>query len=194
MNPARHLLPHRPSLAFDRVAMEFPGVKALTDVSFDVRAGSVHALMGENGAGKSTLLKILSGAYRPTSGSIVIDDKPRVFENTSDALAAGVAVIYQELHLVPEMTVAENLFLGHLPQRMGLVNRRELLSPPASNSTWWARRSIPTRSLADCRSPSGRWSKSRKHLPAARASSHSTNQPAACPIEKCGACSQSSAI
>jgi L-arabinose transport system ATP-binding protein len=108
--------------------MEFPGVKALTEVSFDVSAGSVHALVGENGAGKSTLLKILSGAYRPTAGSVVIDGEPRVFENTSDALACGVAVIYQELHLVPEMSVAENLFLGHLPQRMGLVNRGELAS------------------------------------------------------------------
>ena len=114
------------ALAFDRVSMEFPGVKALTDVSFDVRFGSVHALMGENGAGKSTLLKILSGAYRPTSGTVVIEGKPRAFADTSDALAAGVAVIYQELHLVPEMTVAENLFLGHLPQRLGLVNRRDL--------------------------------------------------------------------
>src|SRR5688500_8506445 len=113
-------------LAFEHVSMEFPGVKALTDVSFDVRAGSVHALMGENGAGKSTLLKILSGAYRPTSGSLVIDEQPRVFADTSHALAAGVAVIYQELHLVPEMSVAENLFLGHLPQRLGLVNRRDL--------------------------------------------------------------------
>src|SRR5687767_6301775 len=91
------------ALAFDRVSMEFPGVKALTDVSFDVHTGSVHALVGENGAGKSTLLKILSGAYRPTSGSIIIDGRPRVFQQTSDALAAGVAVIYQELHLVPEM-------------------------------------------------------------------------------------------
>jgi L-arabinose transport system ATP-binding protein len=117
-----------PALAFDRVSMEFPGVKALTDVSFEVHAGSVHALMGENGAGKSTLLKILSGAYRPTDGAIVIDGQPRAFGNTSDALAAGVAVIYQELHLVPEMTVAENLFLGHLPQHLGLVNRRELLA------------------------------------------------------------------
>src|SRR5689334_5610531 len=103
------------TLAFDRVSMEFPGVKALQEVSFDVQAGSVHALMGENGAGKSTLLKILSGAYRPTSGALAIDGQARVFHTTADALTAGIAVIYQELHLVPEMTVAENLFLGHLP-------------------------------------------------------------------------------
>jgi L-arabinose transport system ATP-binding protein len=113
-------------LAFDRVSMEFPGVKALTEVSFEVHQGSVHALVGENGAGKSTLLKILSGAYRPTSGTVVIDGQARAFESTSDALARGVAVIYQELHLVPEMSVAENLFLGHLPQHLGLVNRRDL--------------------------------------------------------------------
>jgi L-arabinose transport system ATP-binding protein len=84
-----------PALAFDRVSMEFPGVKALADVSFDVRAGSVHALMGENGAGKSTLLKIHSGAYRPTSGSLAIDGGRRAFQRTGDALAAVVAVIYQ---------------------------------------------------------------------------------------------------
>ncbi len=106
--------------------MEFPGVKALDDVSFGVAAGSIHALMGENGAGKSTLLKILSGAYRPTSGGLAIDGTPRAFGDTADALTAGVAVIYQELHLVPEMSVAENLFLGHLPQRLGLVDRRAL--------------------------------------------------------------------
>ncbi len=115
-----------PCLAFHRVSMEFPGVKALDDVSFGVSAGSVHALMGENGAGKSTLLKILSGAYTPSGGSLLIDGQPRVFTSTADALAAGVAVIYQELHLVPEMSVAENLFLGHLPQRLGVVNRAAL--------------------------------------------------------------------
>jgi len=114
------------TLAFDRVSMEFPGVKALQEVSFAVSPGSVHALMGENGAGKSTLLKILSGAYRPTAGTVVIDGEARAFPDTGAALAAGVAVIYQELHLVPEMSVAENLFLGHLPQRGGFVKRAAL--------------------------------------------------------------------
>ncbi|MBI5770624.1 MAG: L-arabinose ABC transporter ATP-binding protein AraG [Verrucomicrobia bacterium] len=106
--------------------MEFPGVKALDDVSFDVHAGSIHALMGENGAGKSTLLKILSGAYTPSGGALVVGGERRVFTDTAHALAAGIAVIYQELHLVPEMSVAENLFLGHLPQKFGIVNRRAL--------------------------------------------------------------------
>jgi L-arabinose transport system ATP-binding protein len=115
-----------PLLAFDHVSKEFPGVKALDDVSFGVEAGSIHALMGENGAGKSTLLKILSGAYALSSGSLQIEGQSLAFKHTGDALAAGVAVIYQELHLVPEMSVAENLFLGHLPRRAGLVNRRAL--------------------------------------------------------------------
>src|SRR4051812_9464488 len=119
-------MPGAPLLAFDRVSMDFPGVKALDDVSFGVEPGTIHALMGENGAGKSTLLKILSGAYHPTDGAIAIEGKPQAFNDTSAALAAGVAVIYQELHLVPEMSVAENLFLGHLPRRLGIVDRRKL--------------------------------------------------------------------
>ena len=113
-------------LRFDHVSMEFPGVRALDDVSFEVRAGSIHALMGENGAGKSTLLKILSGAYAPSGGMLHIGGERKNFTDTAGALAAGIAVIYQELHLVPEMSVAENLFLGHLPQKFGIVNRRAL--------------------------------------------------------------------
>lgn len=115
-----------PALAFAGVGMEFPGVRALDDVSFEVRAGSIHALMGENGAGKSTLLKILSGAQRPTAGEVRIDGRDTAFAGTAAALGSGIAVIYQELHLVPEMSVAENLFLGHLPSRFGIVDRRKL--------------------------------------------------------------------
>ncbi|MDU3788642.1 MAG: ATP-binding cassette domain-containing protein, partial [Serratia marcescens] len=113
-------------LSFHGISKTFPGVKALQDISFHCRAGEVHALMGENGAGKSTLLKILSGSYQPSGGTIQIQGRPVSFGHTTDALNAGVAIIYQELHLVPEMSVAENIYLGQLPQRGGLVNRKLL--------------------------------------------------------------------
>jgi L-arabinose transport system ATP-binding protein len=114
------------TLSFNGIGKSFPGVQALTDISFAVHPGSVHALMGENGAGKSTLLKILGGAYAPSSGHLQIGDRPLAFRSTAESIANGVAVIHQELHLVPEMTVAENLFLGHLPNRFGLVNGQQL--------------------------------------------------------------------
>jgi len=113
-------------LQFDGITKTFPGVKALQDVRFGVAEGSVHALMGENGAGKSTLLKVLSGVNIPDGGRLVIGGAPRSFTTTVDALKAGVAVIYQELHLVPELSVAENLYLGHLPAAGGWVNRGTL--------------------------------------------------------------------
>lgn len=118
-------------LSFHGIGKTFPGVKALQDISFDCYAGEVHALMGENGAGKSTLLKILSGSYQASSGEIRIQGQPANFQHTTDALNAGVAIIYQELHLVPEMSVAENIFLGQLPQRGGLVNRAKLRAEAA---------------------------------------------------------------
>jgi len=107
---------------FDSIEKYFPGVKALDNVSFGVHGGTVHALLGENGAGKSTLLKILSGVYTPDSGKIILNDQPHIFTSTREAIRAGIAVIYQELHLVPEMSVAENLLLGHMPTRYGVVN------------------------------------------------------------------------
>ncbi|MEA9391133.1 L-arabinose ABC transporter ATP-binding protein AraG [Acerihabitans sp. TG2] len=112
-----------PYLSFRGIGKTFPGVKALDDISFDCYQGQIHALMGENGAGKSTLLKILSGNYTPTQGEILIKGQPVHFASTADALNAGVAIIYQELHLVPEMTVAENIYLGQLPNKFGVVNR-----------------------------------------------------------------------
>lgn len=114
-------------LQFDSVSKVFPGVKALDGVSFTAAEGSVHALCGENGAGKSTLLKILSGVYQPDGGQISFGGHPVHFANTSAAIAAGVAVIYQELNLVPEMTVAENLYLGHMPNTGGVVNKARLI-------------------------------------------------------------------
>ncbi|MBC3303775.1 L-arabinose ABC transporter ATP-binding protein AraG [Pseudomonas sp. SWRI18] len=114
------------ALRFNGIGKEFPGVKALAQISFEARPREVHALMGENGAGKSTLLKILGGAYIPSSGSLQIGEQTMAFKCAADSIASGVAVIHQELHLVPEMTVAENLFLGHLPTRFGVVNRSQL--------------------------------------------------------------------
>lgn len=114
------------SLRFNGIGKTFPGVKALDGISFVAHPGQVHALMGENGAGKSTLLKILGGAYIPSSGELQIGERTMAFKSTADSIGNGVAVIHQELHLVPEMTVAENLFLGHLPASFGLINRATL--------------------------------------------------------------------
>lgn len=116
-----------PYLEFDNIHKEFPGVKALQGVSFKCYEGKVHALMGENGAGKSTLLKILSGNYTATSGKLHIGGRTVNFRNTKDALLAGVAIIYQELNIVPEMTVAENLCLGQIPNTFGVVDQKSLL-------------------------------------------------------------------
>jgi L-arabinose transport system ATP-binding protein len=115
------------NLRFCAIGKTFPGVKALSEISFEVRPGSVHALMGENGAGKSTLLKILGGSYHPSTGHLQLGGRQLAFRSTADSIAAGVAVIHQELHLVPEMSVAENLLLGHMPNRWGLVNRRAMM-------------------------------------------------------------------
>jgi L-arabinose transport system ATP-binding protein len=110
-------------LELQSISKTFPGVLALDDVSFSMQKGEVRGLVGENGAGKSTFLKILSGAYTPNNGTISINGTNHVFKSTRHALDAGIAVIYQELNLVPEMTVAENMLLGHLPiKKTGLID------------------------------------------------------------------------
>ncbi|MCR6552801.1 ribose ABC transporter ATP-binding protein RbsA [Aeromonas sp. CPF2-S1] len=120
-----------PYLEFCGISKEFPGVKALQNVSFACQQGTVHALMGENGAGKSTLLKILSGFQAPTRGVVKLAGQEKVFQNTVDALESGIAIIYQELHLVPEMSVAENIYLGQLPTRRGVIDREKLYQDAA---------------------------------------------------------------
>ncbi len=114
-------------IALSGIHKRFPGVHALSDVHFDVKPGEIHALMGENGAGKSTLIKIMSGAYEADEGTYRIDGEAAAIHSPADALARGVAVIYQELNLAPNITVAENIALGALPLgRFGVVDQAEL--------------------------------------------------------------------
>jgi ribose transport system ATP-binding protein len=95
------------------IVKEFPGVRALSGVDLDVRQGEVHCLLGQNGAGKSTLIKVLAAAHQPDEGTILLDGEPVTLGSPQAALRAGIATIYQELDLVPELSVAENIFLGH---------------------------------------------------------------------------------
>ncbi|WP_145557550.1 sugar ABC transporter ATP-binding protein [Yersinia aldovae] len=109
-------------LEVEGISKKFPGVKALNKVGIKIKSGSVHALMGENGAGKSTLMKCLIGIYHPDEGTIKVKGNIVTFNDTLDALHAGIAMIHQELNLVPHMTVAENIWLGREPVHYGLVN------------------------------------------------------------------------
>ncbi len=114
------------ALEAEGISKYFPGVKALDNVSLGIKPGSVHALMGENGAGKSTLMKCLIGIYRPDEGVIRVKGKPVQFHDTMDALRSGISMIHQELNLVPQMSVAENIWLGREPIRMGFVDEGKL--------------------------------------------------------------------
>lgn len=116
-----------PLLVLDGVTKTFPGVKALDDVSFEVRHGEVHALLGENGAGKSTLMKVLAGNHQADRGQVHLEGEAIRVANPLEAKKRGIVLIHQELSLVPEMTVAENIFLGSLPTTaLGIVNWRTL--------------------------------------------------------------------
>ncbi|HZG51101.1 MAG TPA: ATP-binding cassette domain-containing protein [Pyrinomonadaceae bacterium] len=119
-----------PFLEMRDITKTFPGVRALDGVTFDLRRGEFHALVGENGAGKSTLMKILGGVYPHPEygGEIRIEGAVRRFRSVRDAAAAGIAVIYQELSLIKEMTIGENIFLGREPRRFGVINWDELYS------------------------------------------------------------------
>nr|WP_211658974.1 sugar ABC transporter ATP-binding protein [Phytoactinopolyspora halophila] len=117
----------RPAVRLTGASKSFGSVVALRDASIDIHAGEAHALVGENGAGKSTLIKILAGAHRPDSGTLEIDGHPVEFSGTAAAKAAGIAVIYQEPTLFPDLTVAENIFIGRQPRtRFGLIDRARM--------------------------------------------------------------------
>ena len=114
-------------LTADSILKKFPGVIALNRVSFDIRAGEVHALMGENGAGKSTLMKVLSGIYNPDEGAIHHRGKKVIIKTPKEARELGILLVHQELSLSPELSAAENIYLGDWPtNRFGIVNKRKM--------------------------------------------------------------------
>ncbi len=115
-----------PRVRFTGITKRFVGIVALRDVSFDVTAGACHAICGENGAGKSTLGRILAGVHTADDGTVEIDGAPVRFASPRDALAAGVAMVHQELAFCDNLTVGDNLCLGHLPRRFGLVDEHAL--------------------------------------------------------------------
>jgi ribose transport system ATP-binding protein len=110
------------NLAIESATKSFPGVRALDQVSLDLKGGEIHALMGENGAGKSTLIKILTGLFPPDSGRVLVDGQPVTFGSPRDAIAAGVSAVHQERNLIPRFSVAENILLERLPTKNGLVD------------------------------------------------------------------------
>lgn len=115
-----------PMLALNGISKAFPGVKALKNVSFTLDRGEIVGLAGENGAGKSTLIKILGGVHQPDEGTILLDGEPVRIAETHAGLALGISIIYQELSLVPELSVAENLYLGSLPSAAGRIDYKRL--------------------------------------------------------------------
>jgi len=110
------------------VTKRFAGVTALDSVDFELRRGEIHALLGENGAGKSTLIKVLGGIHVPDAGAIEIDGLPARIRSVADADRLGIRIIHQELSLAPNLTVAENIYLGREPQRLGWLRRGKMHS------------------------------------------------------------------
>jgi rhamnose transport system ATP-binding protein len=119
-----------PLLALSGISKRFPGVRALHEASLTLRAGEVMALIGENGAGKSTIVKILTGLYRPDEGQILMEGRPVSFASPRDAWAAGVTAIHQETVMFDELSVAENVFMGHMPVRRRRVGGLERHARP----------------------------------------------------------------
>lgn len=113
-------------LELKKINKAFPGVKALTDVDLMLNKGEVLALVGENGAGKSTLMKILSGAYKKDSGSIIFDGNEVEIQSPIHSEELGIAIIYQELNLIQRITVAENIFLGRYPKQNGVIQWNQM--------------------------------------------------------------------
>lgn len=122
-----------PTIAVKTLTVEFPGVRALNSVSLSFSAGEVHGIIGENGAGKSTLMRVLSGLQQPTDGELLLEGNSIGIPSVRAALKYGIAIIHQELNLVDDLTVAENIFLGREPTKLGIVNEQSM----ETEASWW---------------------------------------------------------
>ena len=114
-------------LKINGISKRFPGVQALQDVTFEVQVGSIHAVIGENGAGKSTLMQVIAGVHQPDAGTIEFYGEPAKFADPAEAQAKGIAIVYQELNLAPNLSIAENIFLGLEPRRSRVFLDRQKL-------------------------------------------------------------------
>ena len=160
-----------PILEMRNISKTFVNLRVLKNVSLNVRSGEVHALMGENGAGKSTLMKVLSGAYRADAGGeIRIAGQPVTIEGPLAARQLGISIIYQELSLAPNLTVAENIFLGTELSRYGSVDRRAMNVAAEPILARLGVTFTPRTMVGSCLSPSGSWSRSPALSTPARAS------------------------
>src|SRR6266581_6967274 len=113
-------------LELRRISKAFPGVQALDHVDFTVRRGEIHALMGENGAGKSTLIKVLTGVHRRDSGEVQLDGNPIDPRSPAEAQRLGLSTVYQEVNLIPFLSVAENIFLGRQPRKLSRIDWKQI--------------------------------------------------------------------
>lgn len=155
-----------PVLALRGVSKTFGAVRALHDVSLDLRPGEIHALAGENGAGKSTLIKTLAGVHRPDEGNILLAGEPVVFHGPADARDAGIAVIYQEPTLFPDLSIAENIFMGRQPRRSARrIDRKAVHRATADLMTRLGVALDPGGPRADCPSRTSRSSRSPRRSP-----------------------------
>ena len=145
-----------PLLAVHGLVKDYPGVRALDGVDFTVEAGQVHCLVGQNGAGKSTLIKCIAGLVAPTAGDVVVDGTPLPAGDPAAALARGVATIYQELDLVDDLTVTDNLFLGHERHRGPLIDRRASRDEAAALLARLGHASISPRALVGTLPPAAK--------------------------------------
>lgn len=137
-------------LSMKNISKTFPGVKALSNVDFKLREGEVHALMGENGAGKSTLIKVLTGVYEFDSGEVVMNGASIVNHSPQDAQANGISTVYQEVNLCPNLTVAENLFIGREPRKMGMIDWKTMNKKSAEVLKSLNIEVAPTTMLEEC--------------------------------------------